>query len=642
MPEPTVAAAARRRDHWPAIALALLAGVLALWARHHLFPAYSWNRDEPVYLWQVDALRAGHLTSPDGGHPDLFQPWLSARGHGVLFTQYTLGWPLVLFAAAVLTGSAGNALVLGAFLAVIGTYVLGLELLRDRRVSLLAAALMVASPILPIQGGAYLSYLFTLGLGLLFGALLLSGIRLDRPMRLAAAGVLLGWIFLTRPYDAVLWGAAFAVFALIRERSRWMRAVGRLVLCGATALPLVIAALAYNRHVAGGWLRFPISAADPMDTFGFGPKRLMPTFEVVDYDLAKALRATAKNAFVLPWFLAGSYVGLITAGLGLWQRRREQSSIALVLIGAVFPLGYFVFWGNHLSSMAARISGPIYFVPLYPPICLLIASVLVRWWTLRPRLAHVLLAALVVGTIPASVSRFEVNREISRQQVPWRTSVSSIHGRALVVVADTAPYLLYLNPFSSNGPALDDRVLYAADAGPSVLDLIAEQSDRRPYLQQGSVAAQDVGPREHPAHLEVGLTPIEVRRGSVLTLTVRVNPRGRAAPEHLDVTTGGGASTSVPIRRNGSAGAVTSVITVVPPGSTGGLALVDRGTISVTLGGDVARERIDLAYRVVDGQIEMLLPAATFHNVVLKGVRTWRRTLTLADLHVEVTASPRQ
>jgi hypothetical protein len=640
MPEPIVTAA-RRRDHWPAIALALLAGVLALWARHHLFPAYSWNRDEPVYLWQVDALRAGHLTSPDGGHPDLFQPWLSARGHGVLFTQYTLGWPLVLLAAAVLTGAAGNALLLGAFLAVIGTYVLGLELLRDRRVSLLAAGLMVASPILPIQGGAYLSYLFTLGLGLLFGALLLSGIRLDRPMRLAAAGLLLGWIFLTRPYDAVLWGAAFAVFALIRERSRWTRVVGRFVLCGATALPLVVAALAYNRHVTGGWLRFPISAADPMDTFGFGPKRLMPTFEVVDYSLSKALRATAKNAFVLPWFLAGSYVGLVAAGVGLWQRRREQSSIALVLIGAVFPLGYVVFWGNHLSSMAARISGPIYFVPLYPPICLLIASVVVRWWTLRRRLAHVLLAALVVGTIPASVSRFQVNQEISRQQAPWRTSVASIRGRAIVVVADTAPYLLYLNPFSSNGTDLDGRILYAADAGPSVLDLIAEQPDRRPYLQQGTVAAQDVGPREHPAHVEVGLTPIAVRRGHALSLTVTVTPRANANPEHLDITTGG-ASTSVRVPSDRSAGAGTTVVTVVPPGSTGGLALVERGTIAITLGGTVARERIDLAYRVVDGNIEVLLPASTFQNVVVKGERAWRRTLTLADLHVEVATSPRQ
>ncbi|MEO7428992.1 MAG: hypothetical protein ABIY48_06375, partial [Acidimicrobiales bacterium] len=528
----------RWRDHWPAAVLALAAALLALWARHALFPGYSWNRDEPVYLWQVDALRAGHLTAADGGYPDLFQPWLSARGTGgTFFTQYTLGWPLVLLAAAVVTGSAGNALLLGAALAVLGTYAIGLELFGDHRIATLGAALMVASPILPIQGGAYLSYLFTLGLGLFVGALLLSGLRRGRPLRILGAGILLGWIFMTRPYDAVLWGAAFAAFALYRERARWPRVVRSLVICGVGAVPLVAATLAYNRHVTGGWLSFPITAADPMDTFGFGAKRLMPTFEIVDYKVSTALRATAKNAFLLPWFLVGSYVGLLTAGLGLWHRRREPSTVTLVLLSAAFPLGYFVFWGNHLSSMAARISGPIYFLPLYPPICLLIATVILRWWEHRRRLAVGLVAALVVGTLPASITRFAVNREISLQQVPWRSSVAGIDSQALVFVADTAPYLLYLNPFSSNEGELDDRILYAADNGPAMLDLIAHSPDRRPFVQQASVAAQDIGPRENPQHVEVHLTPVKVRRGPTITLAVRAAPSTRASGARIDVTT---------------------------------------------------------------------------------------------------------
>ena len=190
--------------------LAVAAALVALWARHHLFPAYSWNRDEPVYLWHVDTLRAGHLTPTDGGHPSLFQPWLSARGDGVFFTQYTLGWPLVLLAAAVVTGTAGNALLLGAALAVVGIYALGMELWHDRRVATVAGARSWwPRPSSPSRAASYLSYLFTLGLGLLFGAALLSGIRRQRMGLLLVAGALLGWIFLTRPYDAVLWGVAF-------------------------------------------------------------------------------------------------------------------------------------------------------------------------------------------------------------------------------------------------------------------------------------------------------------------------------------------------------------------------------------------------------------------------------------------------
>lgn len=642
MPRPTLLLRAVLREHWPAVALAVVAALLALWARHVLFPAYSWNRDEPVYLWHVEVLRSGHLRAPDGGHLALFRPWLTAHSDGTLFTQYTLGWPLVLLAAAVLTGSAGNALLLGAALAVLGTYVIGLELLRDRRIATVGAAFMVASPILPIQGGAYLSYLFTLGLGLLFGALLLSGLRLGGVWRPLVAGVLLGWIFMTRPYDAVLWGAAFGSYALVRERARLGAVVRSAALCGASALPLMVATLAYNRHVTGGWLAFPITAADPMDTFGFGPKRLMPTFEIVDYGVGDALKGTAKNFFFLPWFLVGSYVGGAAALLGLWQRRRESSTIALLLICAVFPLGYFVFWGTHLSSLASRISGPIYFVPLYAPICLLSASVLARWWIHRRRLAHGLVAALLVGTVPVAVSRFDTNRDISVEQLPWRDTARRIDGQAIVFVADTAPYLLYLNPFSANPPGLDGRLLYAADGTPEMLDLIAEEPDRTPYIQQGTVAAPETGPREDPYDLDVLVTPVDVRSGRTLTLTARIDPPAGAAFVHLVVTTGSD-SYAQTVAVNGSAGLSSARLTLAAPGATGDLMADRRGKVSVTLGwgrteAAAAREKVrdEIVYRIDAGEIEVLLPSAKLRNERVAGERVWRRTVALDELHVDI------
>src|SRR5690606_29624373 len=113
--------------------------------------------------------------------------------------------------------------------------------------------------------------------------------------------------------------------------------------------------------------------ADPLDTFGFGTKRLMPGFETTEYGLGSALKATAKNGFVLPWFLAGSYLTVVVAAVGVWIHRRSPAALALLLLAAVFPVGYFVFWGTHLSSFASRVSGPIYFVPLYASVCTLAA-----------------------------------------------------------------------------------------------------------------------------------------------------------------------------------------------------------------------------------------------------------------------------
>ena len=371
----------------------------------------------------------------------------------------------------------------------------------------------------------------------------------------------------------------------------------------------------------------------------------MPTFGTVDYDLGKAVKGTAKNAFVLPWFLVGSYVGLLAALVGLWQRRREPTTIALLLMTVVFPAGYFVFWGNYLSSLASRISGPIYFVPLYAPICLLIATVLVGWWAERRRLAVGLLVALVIGTVPAAVSRFDVNRDISVRQEPWRTSVADIKGQALVFVANTSPYLLYLNPFASNGPELDDRILYAADAGPMMLDLIAAMPERTPYLQRGSVASQELGPREDPYDLRVDVTPIEVRRAGDLTVQVTIIPPEDAAYASLRLQTG---ATDITYTRpladvSGTLDEEFRLDDEVAAGS-GALLLDDDkrgGTITVTVGyGATSSEaaesplvRQQIQYRLVGGgNVEAMLPAQAYRNELVGRDRQWRHAVGFVEL----------
>jgi hypothetical protein len=217
--------AAALRSRWALPALVVTAFALSLWVQHMVYPDLSWNRDEPVYLWHAEVLQGGKLSAPHGGYPEVLQPWLSAVRGNQVFSQYTLGWPLVVL-LGLLLGSAGLAVAAGAALTVGGTWALAHELSRDRLVAGAAAGLMLASPILAVQGGVYLNYLFTLGLGLLFLTAIFSGVRRASPVRLLAAGVLLGWIALTRPFDAVVWGAvAGGYLALLHWRS-WRRHVG--------------------------------------------------------------------------------------------------------------------------------------------------------------------------------------------------------------------------------------------------------------------------------------------------------------------------------------------------------------------------------------------------------------------------------
>ena len=39
--------------YWPLVVLGLAAIVVSVVVHHWIYPAYSWNRDEPVYLWVV-------------------------------------------------------------------------------------------------------------------------------------------------------------------------------------------------------------------------------------------------------------------------------------------------------------------------------------------------------------------------------------------------------------------------------------------------------------------------------------------------------------------------------------------------------------------------------------------------------------
>lgn len=638
---PRVVAALDRaaRAHWPALLLALVAAAVAVWARSQIFPAHSWNRDEPVYLWHVELLRSGRLTSSDGGLPDMFHPWLSARGDGYFFSQYTLGWPLVLLAARVVTGTATAALPLGAALAVLGTYALGLELQRDRVVAVTGAGLLVLSPLLVVQGGVYLSYLFTLGLGLLFGVAFLVGVRRQQTALLVVAGVLVGWIFMTRPYDAILWAAAFVVAAFVLQRPRWTALVRPVVTVAVAALPLVIATLAYNRYVTGRWLEFPITAADPLDTMGFGQKRLMPEYDEVSYGPGLALRSSLKNLALLPWFLVGVYGGAVLALYGTWRGRRERSTYVLLLVAAVFPLGYFVFWGTYLSSLATRVSGPIYLVPAYASICLLMAAPLVDLCRRRPRAGLALAAALVLVTVPAAVSRFDLNREISENQEAWRTSVADLDGPSLVFVADSGPYLGFLNPFSMNSGDLDDEVLFATHDRPGMFALIDRERGRDLYLQRASEASEELGPREDPRAFTVDLLPLTILAGSAMDLlAVPAVPPGQIALVTVDAGAG-------PILFSADVGEQIALRLAVDP-SRSDVPLAASGTIVVTLGlgtdqteaaaAPLVRHRIP--FRVIGGRIEVALPMVSERSVLLGDDLQWRDVTTLPELLLEVEA----
>lgn len=631
---------------WPLLVLAGGTAAIVVWAHHAVFPAYSWNRDEPVYVWHADLLQSGRLASPDGGTPAAFHPWLSGARDGELFSQYTIGWPLVLAAARLATGSTTTALAAGAMLAVVGTVLFARELTRDRTLAIVAGALMMLSPIVPIQGGVHLGYLFTLGLGLLFATALLSGVRHGSAGRVLVAGGLLGWIFLTRPFDALLWGGAvgaYVVWSVWRGHRVARLRTARAVLAGAAgAAPLVALTLWCNRRLTGRFTEFPITVADPLDTFGFGVRRIMPGHDPVDYGLAFAVKGTLKNGGFLPLFLAGAYVGLAVALVGLWRRRRDPATVALVALLAAFPVGYFAFFGTTISSYTSRISGPIYFVPLYAPLCILIAGVVVDVFRRRRPAGLALAAVIVVSGVPFAIDRVAVNRAISEAQRPWKAAAHearALPGPALVFVAESDRYLLFTDPYAANEPDLGGGVLYATDRLGHNLELIARHPDRVAYREEASLHADDLGPREEPRTPRVRFTPLSVVDATALTVRADIE-NTTEAPAVVAVLEAGGHRETVVVATDARRGDTYTIEWTVTAGdlrdATG--TIIVRVGFAATPDAVRARARQVVAYRLAGESVQALVPARAARYVDINGNDRWRPAFELPELTMTVHA----
>lgn len=507
---------------------AVAAAVVSIVCLELVYPALSWNRDEPVYLWHVGVLDAGTLTGGLGTPVDAFRPWLSGVGDDGYFSQYTLGWPLVLLASSKLLGTTAGAVVAGAVLHLLASFALVREVTGRNKTALFVAFATLASPAIVIQSGVHLSYLFTAGLGMGSLAAIWSGIRRGTRLPLFLAGAALGWVLLTRPYDAVVWGAVAVIGLVVRgEGARWserLRDLWRLWPTVLVGLPFALATIAYNLRITGEALTFPIVATDPLDTFGFGRRRLMPEFEPTDYDVPTALYSSAKNGGFFVVFLAGNVVTAALATAGVWWRRAQASVWILVALAAAFPLGYFAFWGMHVSSLTARLVGAIYYLPSAVPVLALATMGLVELRRRAPRAATIALVAAVAVTVPVMVSRVDVNHRISAAQEAWAESVNGLEGPALVIVADSGPYLMFANPAGRNGPDLDDDILYAVDLGPGNLATIAAHPDRTVYFQVATADADELGPRETPVEFAVSLQPVSIERGSSLALEATFEP----------------------------------------------------------------------------------------------------------------------
>jgi hypothetical protein len=512
--------------------LAAVAAVVAVLVATRVFPYYSINHDEGVYLQQAEMLLAGDLFLRPPVE-DAFRPWFFVDDGDRLYPKYS-PVPAAVFALGKLLGGFPVALA-GVAAAVVGlTAALGRELF-DGRTGLLAGILVLASPLFLVQSGVYLPYALTTALNLAFALAYLRAERRNSHRAATVAGAAVGLAFFARPYTAVLFAAPFvahACWTLLRSGA-WRVAfggdgdaalLGRRLATASLGTAGVVVALAYNWVVTGDPLVFPYQAFAPHDGIGFGHRAILG--HEVDYTLELASRANGQvlRRLFTDWVVAGPLgTALAAVGVGALVRdRNAPTAPRRALLAGLFltiPLGNLAFWGNFnvLGNPAVRGDGLIHYLGPYYHFDLLVPTAVfaahgalggadrlrtalddrVPAARTQPIAAAVLLTSgVAVGAVAVDVAAdpLERNADASAELAAgYEPFADGAPENAVVYLPDAyGPWLNH--PFQGlrNDPSFDGGTVYALADGDE-LAVAAEYPDRElyRYVYAGSWAPTD-------------------------------------------------------------------------------------------------------------------------------------------------------
>jgi len=575
-------------------ALAITASMVSVAGHRYLFPLLSGDRDEGVYVFQAHMLLHGKLTLPAARYGEFFRPWLSGERHRLLFTEYQFGLPALLAAFVAVLGSVHTGVAAAAGLTVLAIYGFTDELLGDTKVALTAAAIYVVTPIFMVQSALVLTYGVTVLCLLSAGWALLRGARLTSVRYFVVGGLFIGAVVLTRPFDALLFGVPVAPLVLVRlERAQRLRL---LVRAGAAValgiLPFVAVTLWYNAATTGSLLSFPNNTADPLNTFGFGARRLLPTEAPMYYDLPSALSSLGANLWSVPSWLFGGPAALVLCVIGLaGSRLRRGERLVLLAMFAIFPAGYLFWWATRLSAaFGANGLGPHYYLPGMVGLVVLSALGLVRIAT-RPAITIATGVALVAATGWAVPDKITDARRTTDQYEHVKALVPPNLDHALVFIHDK-PYLLAAWPFLQDQPDLDGRIVYAIDRGVRDVDLMQQMPERTAYRLRPEYRPSDR--RQHPT---AGFDRLAVVSGRRLRISIEPRSAGPGESARTSILAGAVTATTPGARSwvlataggaspgdlviDSSPGAVTPVLVELEQSSTPNYAITRRWRVQL-------------------------------------------------------------
>jgi hypothetical protein len=374
--------------------------------------------DEVSAYWHARVLLDGRLALPVDPNPEFFALETTVDV-GAWYSQYPIGWPLVMTLGAIVDAP----WVVGP-LCLAGAVVLLHEFARraygdrDARV---ATILMIASPMVVLMAGTWMSHLPTT---LLVCATSLSVLKWREAESLPAAcrraavvGLLLAATFTVRPLDALALGAAvgsFQLLALAGDRRKRASLLVQGVVGAAALVPLLVV----NSRLTGHPLRFGYDVIwGPAHRVGFHEDPF-GELHTLSAGLENALEGViGLNHFLLGWPLPAMLLLGVLVGLG---RGRSEWDRFLLLLVFTQVAAYVAYWG------ASSFLGPRFLFSALPAILLLIARgplVIGERWGRRAGTAVLMMFGLSIVVSWAAAFESNSSLALARQVAASRGSL---------------------------------------------------------------------------------------------------------------------------------------------------------------------------------------------------------------------------
>jgi hypothetical protein len=450
-----------------ALALALAATALTAYLSTDIFERMPHLEDEFANLWQAHVYADGSLSLPSPDEPRSFLVPFVIDYHGQRFAKYPPGWPAALSLGARADAAwLVNPLLAG--LAVWLTFRLGSKLLGEWP-GVLAALLLLSSPMFLMLSASMMSHIFGLVLGLVFTLCWIElflgkedgGARAGpKPVVLVVlAGLSLGLLALTRPWTAAALAAPFVIHGAVRlahgdkgDRIRLLSVAG---IAGvlAACVPL------WQYAVTGeAWLN-PYTLWWPYDRLGFGAgigvTESGHNLYWALYNVRFSLRTGMHDLFGWP------YLSWLFLPFGLVALRRDRRAWLLAGIPLALITFYAAYW------IGSWLFGPRYYAESLPALAVVSAAGIAwlgGWIGARlpaPRvrrlavvgLVGLLLAVDAVGYLPARLGGMRGLYHITR--TAGERIQNADLGHALIIVkadhwTQYAQLLPLVPPFSQS------------------------------------------------------------------------------------------------------------------------------------------------------------------------------------------------